>query len=247
MKLQGPRDASKYIKIKSVAWVFVLVITKGSCPVPQLFWPTVVSNHYPSALCFLASRESLVPTTCLEPKVGAAFLSTSVPIISWSPTLHLDLKQAAETHQFSPAVWKAFVSGTLFFFLFVFLKHCRSQISPRALMHGVTSAPSSPAVACKKQWEGRRRREKRENTEGVERTEQKATHHSDFSLELWHKEHSLPWQCKVEQQKEWCGTWYKNQTDNNKALGVAFLYFLYLQSTNCFQVLARSQAGEWIW
>lgn len=44
-----------------------------------------------------------------------------------------------------------------FFSFFLFIKHCRSHISPRVLMHGVTSAPSSPAIVCEEQCKGRGR------------------------------------------------------------------------------------------
>jgi len=69
-------------------------------------------------------------------------------------------------------------------------------------MHGPTSAPSSPATVWKEQCKGRQRREKQWNTEGMQSAEWSTAHHSDFSLDLWHKEPSLPWQCNVEQQKE---------------------------------------------
>lgn len=113
--------------------------------------------------------------------------------------------QVAEAHQFSPTICRCICFRhtvlDLFFSFFLFIKHCRSHISPRVLMHGVTSAPSSPAIVCEEQCKGRWKREKRENTEGTERAEQKATLHSDFSLKLWQKEHCPPCNARCSNRK----------------------------------------------
>lgn len=55
------------------------------------------------------------------------------------------------------------------------------------------------------------------------------------------------WQSKVEKQTEWHAIWYKNQTDNRTALGMALLYRRDLQRTSHFQMLALPQTAEWIW
>lgn len=260
---EGPglsRCLSKYIEIKSLAWVFVLVTTKESPLGPSSFNQPKLVINYPAALCFsysnlsycldncLISRKSPVPTACLEPKIGAAFLGTSVPIISWSPNFHLELKLV--THQFSPTTCRCIcfrhtALGPFGFLLFLFLKHCRSHISPRGLP-GTTSAPSSSAIVCKEQCEGRWRREKWENAEGIESRAESYSSQWLLSSTVAQRAFSLQ-QWKVEQPKEWCA-WYKNQLENNKTvLRMALFYSLYLQSMNNFQVLARSQAEEWIW
>lgn len=108
----------------------------------------------------LISTKPPDPSACLELKARSALLHTSVPVISWSSSLHPELKEAAEAHQFSPATCRCIsfrhttlgLFGLLGFF-FLFLKYCRSRISPK----GVDAWGNSNTFLPSKQnssWDG---------------------------------------------------------------------------------------------
>lgn len=122
-----------------------------------------------------------------------------------------------------------------------------THTSPGVLMHGVTSAPSSPEIVCMEQCESRWGREKGESMQDMERAEHKVTQPKEPPLELWHKEQSPLSNARWNNRKN--DVLYDREVrlmTTEQLLGWPPLRSASAEHEQ-FPGASQSQAGEWVW